>query len=75
MVHAINFNIDSSVKGELKNLAFLQTLTSDTSHKAKVNDSLHHEKKKVINNDILYCKGVKDGKNSKVMMAENSRNL
>ena len=45
MVHAIYFNVDSSVKGELKNLATLQTRHSATSHKARANDSPHLENK------------------------------
>jgi len=71
MVHAINLNIDSTVKGELKTLATVQN--TDPRLLAIKQELTTHpttRTKYVMNNDILYCKGDKEGKNWKAMLPE-----
>jgi hypothetical protein len=71
MVHAVDLNIDNSVKRELRNLAILQNsdprllvikrnLTADSATGTKY----------VVNNDVLYCKGDKEGQRCRAMLPE-----
>jgi uncharacterized protein with PhoU and TrkA domain len=71
MVHAINLNIDSSVKRELKNIAILQN-TDPRLLAIKRGLTTHPtmKTKYVINNDVLCCKGDKEGRNWKAMLPE-----
>jgi hypothetical protein len=69
MVHAIDLNIDNSVKRELRNLAVLQ----DTWLQAIKGGLTNHSTtgtKYIVNNEILYCKEDKEGQNWKVMLPE-----
>jgi len=71
MVHAINLNIDNSVKGELKNLATLQNTDPRLQAlKQELTTRPNTRAKYVLNNDILYCKGDKECKNWKAMLPE-----
>jgi len=71
MVHAINLNIDNSVKGELKNLATLQNTDPRLQAiKQELTTRPNTRAKYVLNNDILYCKGDKEDKNWKATLPE-----
>ena len=71
MVHAINLNIDSTVKGELKTLTTLQNTDPRLlAIKHELTTHPTNRKKYVMNNDTLYCKGDKEGKNWKAMLPE-----
>jgi len=62
MTHAIDLNIDNSVKRELKNLAILQD--TDPRLQATKGGLTNHSTtgtKYIVNNDVLYCKRDKEG--------------
>jgi hypothetical protein len=71
MVHATDMNIDSSIKRELKNLAILQE--NDPRLQAIKGGPTTHttaRTKYLVNNDVLYCKGDRQGQNWKAMLPE-----
>jgi hypothetical protein len=71
MVHAIDFNIDSSVKIELNVLAFLQdTDPRLQAIKGGLTNQLNTGAKYMVNNDVLHCKGDKEVQNWKAMLPE-----
>jgi hypothetical protein len=71
MVHAIDLNIDNSVKREVKNLAILQN--TDPQLEA-INEGLKTYSTKgtkyLVNNEVLSCKGDKEGQNWQAMLPE-----
>jgi len=71
MVHAIDLNIDKSVKRELKNLAILQN-TDLRLQAIKGGLSTHSIKgtKYLVNNDVLYCKGDNEDQIWKAVLPE-----
>jgi hypothetical protein len=71
MVHAIDLNIDNSVKTELKNLSILQnTGPRLQAIKEGLTSKSTTARKYIVNNDVQYCKGEKEGQNWKAMMPE-----
>jgi hypothetical protein len=72
MVHAIELNIDNSVKRELKNLAVLQN--TDPRLKTIMGELTAYSptigKKYLVKKDVLYCKGDKEGQSWKAMLPE-----
>ena len=71
MVHAINLNIDSSVKRELKNLAILQnTDPRQLAIKQGLTTNQTMGKIYMINNHVSFCKGDEEGRNWKAMLPE-----
>ena len=71
MEHAIDLNIDNSVKTKLKNLAIIQN-TDPRLRAIKGGLTTHFTTgtKYLVNNDVLYCKGEKESQNWKVMLPE-----
>ena len=70
-VNAVNWHFASSVKGELRNLAILQNREPRLlAIKHGLTTQPTTGTKYLLNNEVLYCKGVREGMNWQAMLPE-----